>query len=102
MLKSIKKILKKMINRLTPSCEIISQKVSESMDHRLPLSDRIAIRLHLMVCQFCNRYRLQLLAIRDALNEKTKLEEPPGTGNECLSDQAREKMKKALRERFQS
>jgi hypothetical protein len=39
--------------------------VSESMDTRLPVSRRMAMWLHLMMCRYCSRFRRQLLFLRE-------------------------------------
>jgi hypothetical protein len=46
-------------------CKDVSQKVSESMDRKLPLHHRMFIRIHLMMCKYCSRFRRQLLLLRE-------------------------------------
>ena len=41
--------------------------VSESMDRNLPVHQRIGVRIHLLMCKFCSRYRRQLLFIRETI-----------------------------------
>jgi hypothetical protein len=48
------------------NCKDVSQRVSESMDRSLPLHQRILIKMHLMMCKYCSRFRNQLLILRDA------------------------------------
>lgn len=55
--------------KLTPTCEVVTHKLSESMEHKLPLRERLQVGLHLMGCKFCTRYRDQLLAIRKILEK---------------------------------
>ncbi len=54
--------------KMTPTCEVVAYKVSEAMDHKLSLWDRIRVNVHLMGCHLCNRYREQLLALRKMLH----------------------------------
>lgn len=97
MKQSIQKFVMKIVSRLTPPCEIITQKVSESLDRKLSVRERAQVRIHLMYCKFCKRYQVQLLAIHNALQQKRKKDETvSAAGN--LSAAAREKMKRALRE----
>lgn len=56
------------------NCKKVSQRVSESLDHRLPLHQRAMIRLHLMMCKYCSRFRKQVLTLRDVC----RLEDVPG------------------------
>jgi len=74
------------------SCKEVTQMVSESLDHKLPLVQRIGIRIHLMMCKFCSRYRKQLLILREAmrLQEKYLEETKPSL---TLSPEARERIK---------
>ncbi len=80
------------------SCKDVTQLISESMDHSLPLGKRIGVRLHLLMCKFCARYERQLLLIRETLRRivatEEKSEGPPG---EALSEEARERIRKSLR-----
>ena len=48
------------------NCKDVSKRVSESMDRSLSLHHRILIKMHLMMCKYCSRFRKQLLIIRDA------------------------------------
>lgn len=36
-------------------CQDVSQKVSQSMDASLPLSHRLAVRMHLMMCRYSGK-----------------------------------------------
>jgi hypothetical protein len=38
-------------------------------DRALPLSDRVALRLHLLVCKACPRFERQLLLMRNQFRE---------------------------------
>jgi predicted anti-sigma-YlaC factor YlaD len=79
--------------KTTPSCDVISKKISESMDHKLSALERIQIRIHILGCKFCERYRRQLLSIREML---LKLNEE--TSEEILPDEIKLKMKSAIKE----
>ena len=48
------------------NCKDVSQRVSESMDRSLPLHHRMMIKIHLMMCKYCARFKQQLLAVRNA------------------------------------
>ncbi len=49
------------------SCKDVTQLLSESMDASLPIGKRIGVRLHLLICKFCLRYKRQLLLIRETV-----------------------------------
>ncbi|UCD46633.1 MAG: zf-HC2 domain-containing protein [Deltaproteobacteria bacterium] len=80
------------------SCRDVTQLISRSMDTSLPLGKRIGVRIHLLMCKFCERYEKQLLLIRETLRMVVDAEEPPeGASVEVLSEEARERIRKALR-----
>ena len=86
------KIIMPVMEKLTPTCEVVTQKLSESMEHKLPLRERVQIQLHLMGCKFCARYRDQLLVIR------TLLEKFDDTmADEQLTEEARIKITQAIK-----
>jgi hypothetical protein len=83
---------------LTPPCNEVVKLVSEDMDRPLPLGTRLKLRLHVLICDACRRYRQQLRAIRDALrqNPDRVLGREPSAG---LSPEARERLAQALRKK---
>ncbi len=83
--------------RTTPPCSAVIQMVSESMDHTLPLRKRIGVRLHFLICKWCERYRQQLLFIREAVRQHPeRLEGQDSSPTTTLSPEARERIKRAL------
>ncbi len=77
------------------NCKEVSRKVSESMDQSIPLSQRLMIQFHFMMCKYCARMQKQLMTIRHAL----RAEETPTTAEEAtqsLSQDARERLKQLL------
>ena len=79
-------------------CEGMTRLASESLDRELNPLERLALRLHMLYCSACRRYLCQITLLRDAMRHLlTRLEsgEPfPGT---ALPDDARERIKQALR-----
>jgi hypothetical protein len=84
--------------KMTPPCDQIVKLVSEEMDHPLPLGTKIKVRLHCLICKWCERYKLQLILIRSAMrqNPDKLMGQEPSAG---LSAEARERLKQALRQR---
>jgi len=80
------------------SCKEVSHLVSESLDRKLPMWQRIQVRLHLLMCRFCSRFRKQVLFLKDAARSYLLAveETEPSTGT-TLSPEARERMKRLLR-----
>lgn len=86
----------KRVMALMPSCQHVAQLQSESLDHPLTLSQRLGMQLHLLACKWCRRYERQLHFLREAAHDYD-----PGDDQrpaETLSPEARERMKRRLRE----
>lgn len=66
------------------------------MDTKLPFRHRMAIRVHLMMCRYCARFRRQLLLIRKMCQfEGHSTSETPMPN--ALTPDARERIKVSLR-----
>jgi len=76
-------------------CSEISRLVSDSMDRKLSLYQRLGIRIHLMMCRYCARYRNQLFFLRKTIrfHSATAADEKPSTD---LSDESRNRIKRAI------
>ena len=78
----------------TPKCHDITRLVSEAMDRPLPLRTRLAMRMHYLICIWCQRYRDQLGFVRDALQSCPTDDIDRARGK--LSPEARNRLKIAL------
>ena len=77
------------------NCSEVSRMVSESLDRRLPLLQRMGLRMHLLMCRFCTRYRKQLLILRDTIHlHESRGEDTVSTVS--LSPETRHRIKEAL------
>jgi hypothetical protein len=79
------------------NCKEVSEKVSLSMDASLPVHHRLMITMHLLMCKYCNRFRQQLMILRNAIRLE-KLPEDDPARPVSLSNATRERIKKAIRE----
>jgi hypothetical protein len=70
--------------------------MSDSLDRALPLHGRLILKMHLFVCMRCTRYLKQLKLMRAAIRGKSAkiLSEEPAANT--LSNEARERIKRAL------
>jgi hypothetical protein len=84
--------------KITPPCHDITRLLSQSMDRRLPLFTRVAIRLHFRICVWCKRYGEQLDTIRKA--SRSIPERSEGTSNASLSENVRQRIREAVRPFF--
>lgn len=48
-------------------CRQASRKLSEAADRKLPLADRITLRIHLGICDACSNFSKQLDFLRRAM-----------------------------------
>lgn len=80
------------------SCKEVTRLVSESLDKKLSLWQRIRVRMHLLMCSLCSRFRKQTLFLRDAARhflvgaDDTTDDSTPG-----LSPEARDRIKRSLK-----
>jgi len=79
------------------NCKEVSMMVSESMDRKIPLHRRILMTAHLFMCRYCNRYKKQLLILRNAAGLEDIREEDLGR-SPSLSKETREQIKRAMRD----
>jgi hypothetical protein len=93
----IQTVLVKFIGKRTPKCREVVRILSQSMDSKLPLKTRVQLRLHYLVCAWCQRYEKQLHELRKfARAVPDHVEE---ISMESLSSESKERMKQALRNR---
>ena len=79
------------------NCKEVTRMVSESMDRKLLLYQRIGIRIHLLMCKFCTRYQRQLSFLKETIrfyaehieNLSTPIKLPP---------EARERIQRSILE----
>jgi Putative zinc-finger len=55
------------------TCKQASQFISASLDRPLSLRERLALKLHLLICKYCKRFSQQLHDMRVALKTMTSL-----------------------------
>lgn len=53
--------------RLSLSCKEASRLISDGMDRRLSIPERISLRLHVSICDACTRFTSQVAFLRRAL-----------------------------------
>ena len=87
-------VLMLIMDKLTPSCDIITHKISKSMDHNISMRERLQIKLHILGCKLCKRYQKQLTTLNDAFENYAQDETTDQ--KDTLSDEARQKIKKIL------
>ncbi|HWR81999.1 MAG TPA: zf-HC2 domain-containing protein [Candidatus Deferrimicrobium sp.] len=84
--------------RLLPPCDVIAHQLSESLDHKLPWRARLRLKLHLLTCDWCTRYGLQISFLHDAIRKQARQADKVLFVAERLSPEAAQRIKQALRE----
>jgi len=79
------------------SCEEVARLVSESLDRDLSRFERMKLKMHHFMCKACRNYKEQILFLHKAL-QKFCSDESLAPEEEKLSDEARLKIKTALKE----
>ena len=79
---------------LSPDCRAASRAQSEALDHPLPLSRRLGLWLHLLICKWCRRYGDQIRFLHVSAQEHN--DELTKASPQTLSPTARERIKQKL------
>ncbi len=98
-MKKIKSIFKANMMSYMPSCEEVTRLKSDSMDSGLPLRQSLAIKFHMLFCQWCRKYGKQLDMIRDATRKfKAKINNIDNKPSIALSPNIKDRLKNLLKE----
>lgn len=83
------------------TCKQVSELISQSLDHRLSLSQKIGMYLHLSMCKLCSRHKKQMAFLNQLLDLNKK---QPGAIHHSvtLSETKKEEIKKRIREQTHS
>jgi len=83
--------------RMTPTCQDMTRLLSEAMDRPLPFGTRIKMRMHFLICKWCERYKNQLVFLRQAVRRHPDKLEGETVPPPALSSDAKDRLKQALR-----
>ncbi|MBL4885803.1 MAG: zf-HC2 domain-containing protein [Planctomycetaceae bacterium] len=81
------------------SCKHAATAINESLDGRLSLRKRMVVRLHLMMCSQCRRFKRQMLFLRRATQKLTRLPEQESQTQIGLSTETKIRLQKMLQNR---
>ena len=79
-----------------PTCKETTVLASRAMDERLPFADRVALQLHLAICENCARFSQQLQEMRRLFRAET------GAGDDSagLTPEARQRIARELQNKL--
>ncbi|MCK5014326.1 MAG: zf-HC2 domain-containing protein [Candidatus Omnitrophica bacterium] len=81
------------------SCKCASRLISEQLDHPLPLSSRIMLKIHLVMCTNCVFFGRQIKALKNIIGRHADpKEEHPSPHTTSLSAEVQERIKSLMRE----
>ena len=81
------------------SCRQATELMSVSLDSKLSLYQRVALKFHLFMCKLCSRCWQQMLFVRDAMQTcSERAEEIDFMPDHSLSPEACDRIKNSLRE----
>ena len=70
--------------------------MSQSLERRLGLVERLKLRLHLLVCTWCARYFKQIKFLRRLVQQRTLTAAPYTASAIVLTAEARERISESL------
>jgi hypothetical protein len=79
------------------SCKEATRLLSEALDRRLLLSERIALGFHLFICKMCRRYARQVRMLTDVL--RSSIARDSGNPDARLDAAARARIRESLKNR---
>lgn len=83
---------------LNAPCEDMTRLTSKAMDATLPFWERFAVKLHLLYCRACRRYKEHLLLLREAMRRAGEQAAAGDDSSATFSAEARERIRRALRD----
>lgn len=84
--------------RVTPSCREMTRLLSDAMDRPLPWKTRVKMRVHFLICKWCERYKNQLRFLREAVRRHPEQISSDDVATPRLSSDAKDRLKSRLRE----
>jgi hypothetical protein len=84
--------------RRTPDCKTITPILGEANNRPLTLREKINVKVHLFICQACQRYFNQIKFLHDFMSKNNhKFQVETDSSAPKLSDKAKQRLKNALK-----
>ena len=79
------------------TCEEAARLLSESLERGLPLSSRLALWMHLLMCKYCSRFRRQALFLRETVHRlRNQIEQEDIHTPHTLPPETRQRIQRRL------
>jgi hypothetical protein len=60
---------------MMPSCKEVSRLVSKGLDRDLAFGERVALRVHFLMCKGCRNFEAQMMLLRRAMRDLSRGED---------------------------
>ena len=60
---------------MMPSCKEVSRLVSKGLDRDLAFGERVALRVHFLMCKGCRNFEAQMMLLRRAMRDLSRSED---------------------------
>lgn len=101
MTKFAAKIYNWYVSKITP-CDNVVHALSQRCDRRLTLSEWFKVKLHLIACVWCTRYKNQLHLLRTGLKKQIKTASETNNPVNKLSPKNKSELKILLKDKFEN
>lgn len=81
------------------SCKKATELISKRMDEPLSFKEEVSLKLHLFICEFCEKFSQQAGLIRKALRLSTDESEPEDLET-CSSELSKKRLKEKIKEKL--
>lgn len=83
------------------NCKEVSKLVSESLDRKLSMWQRMNLWMHLGMCGFCSRFRKDMIHLHEETQQHAvEIEQDSADADVKLSDDSRDRMKRLLQSKL--
>jgi hypothetical protein len=92
-----RKAARRWLLRTLQPCQVMVPIMSQSLERRLGLIEFAKVRLHLLVCAWCERYLNQIKLVRQAVRQRELIAADVNANSAKLSEAARQRIAELLR-----
>lgn len=82
------------LSAISPNCREAIRLQSEAMEHPLPFPRSFGLKVHLLLCKWCRRYRNQISFLRTAAHESS--DKDVCGSHHSLSPEAKDRIRQKL------
>ncbi len=77
------------------NCKGMTKLISDSLDRKITLRQKMELWLHIMMCRFCRRFRSNAITLKKLLQrQESELGKPSlAINNDILSNEAKDKIR---------